>query len=725
MTAERGDSHQGSGPAFYRALRRHRMGALVTCALLLALLVWSARGLSWREDVLELLPDSDPVVQRYRTLLELFRPTEFLYLDVGPSSLEEPVPVADLLQVADRLAALLEDALHSDTPLIARLVYRRGPEQVMEALDFLVAHRASLFSEEDRERLVGSLEPAAIRETLSGWKKLLTESPAPFLASVLAADPLHFNQGLSRQLSGLQEGGAVTVHEGRLFSADLQHVLLIARPRHKSTDSAHARELLAFLDQALPEAEREAPGGNVKIAYLAGHRFSVENADLIQSDLRRVLTFSFLGIALLAFLAFRRPLFALLVLLPAAFGAAFAVGLARWLVPEISAISIGCGSMLVGVSVDYGVHLLFHNDRNPRAGPGAVLSRLIRPLLLGAATTVAAFLGLQASVMPGFRQLGWVAVFGIAGAAGFAILILPLLLPETGPRKEPRPPLLLLTEFVPAWFRLARSARPALLLSLLVLTGAGMAGLLRTGFDGDYRNLNGASAETQRDLGTLLHSFGETLDSTSIAVSAGSEEEALQENERVRAELEQLRREGMIAGYRSLALLLPSAALQQRNRERWEGLWTKERIETLRRDLASAGQELRMRAEAFEPLLQSLPGEMPPLHPADFRPGILSDLLETHLARAAGRHLLLTGVRRAPDGTFERVVERLEAVAPDLLVADGQSFMAHLVQVIYSEMATVGWVGLALILVPLLIGLRRPSRIAPVLLPPLVSLVWT
>ena len=132
-----------------------------------------------------------------------------------------------------------------------------------------------------------------------------------------------------------------------------------------------------------------------------------------------------------------------------------------------------------------------------------------------------------------------------------------------------------------------------------------------------------------------------------------------------------------------------------------------------------------MRPEAFEPMLRALPGEMPPLAAAEFRPGVLSDLLETHLARSANRHLILTGVRRAPDVEFNQVVERLEAVAPDLLAADGKSFVAHLVTIIYAEMATVGWVGLVLILVPLLIGLRRPSRIAPVLLPPLVSLVWT
>jgi len=703
---------------------RTRRWVLAGTGLLVLLLLVSARGLTWREDVLELLPDSDPVVHRYRELLSVFRPTDYLYLDVGPAVQGGEPDMAELLAVADALAASLASGLVGDPPLLDSLLYRRGPEEVLSALETLRRHRAALFSEAERARVEAGLDPGAIGNTLSEWKRLLAGSPAPLLAAELARDPLHLDAGLARDLAALQPGGgAITVHQGRLFSADLRHVLMIARPRFPSTDGARAKELIEFVERSI-ESAREQAGGDVRIAYLSGHRFSLENARRIRADLERVLTVSFAGIALLSLLAFRRPLFAFLVLLPAAFGALFSAGLIRWLVPDISAISIGCGSMLVGISVDYGIHLLFHCDRAPRERPTHVLRRLLRPLLLGSATTVAAFSSLQASVMPGFRHLGWVAVLGITGAAAFAILVLPLLIPAGG-GSHLRAPLADFGRRVPLLFAWARARRPLVSGFLIVSTAIALAGLTRLEFDGDYRNLNGASRESLRDFEILSTRFDAALEGSSLAVSADSPQAALEQNERVWAQLAAFEREELLESYRSIAPLLPSLRTQQENLDRWRSFWSKERIARLSADLRQAAREHGLVPDAFEPFLSGLPGELSPLRVRQWDSGVLSDLRETHFAESDGRRLILSGARRSEGVDFDSIVKRLETAAPGILAADGRHFIAHLVTLIYREMVRVGWVALLLILIPLSIGLRRAGRILSVLLPPLVCLIWT
>ncbi|MBI4879585.1 MAG: MMPL family transporter [Planctomycetes bacterium] len=707
---------------FLAALRARRGLVLALTALLTALLLLSASGLSLREDVLELLPDRDPVVWSYRRLLEVFRPAEYAYFDVGPREGSAAAGEEELLAAADALAAGLEQARGAAAPLFDRVIYRRDPADLLSAVEFLGEHRASLFSAADAARFAERVQPEAISDALAAWKKLLTLSPAPLLAPALARDPLGFDQALLERLQSLEPAaGALTLHRGRLFSADLRHVLVIARPATRSTDGQSARELVDLVLELLPRAQ--AQGEGVAIAWLSGHRFSLENAERIKGDLARVVTLSLIGIVLLALLAFRRFFFVVLALLPAAFGAAFAAGMIRWLAPGVSAIAIGCGSMLVGVSVDYGIHILFHADHasaGERVEP--LVLRLFAPLSLSAATTLAAFAALSFSVMPGFRQLGLFADLGILGAAGFALLVLPLLISNARPA---RPPLLDVAAFFPRWFAWAR-ARRVLAAALLALFTLGAAlGLPRLAFDGDYRRLNAASPEALADWQRLAATFGEAMETTSVTVASQDSDEALRQNEALCAELERLKAEGMVSDFRSLAPLLPSRATQEENRRRWREFFSEERRNALAERLAAAAQQHGMREGAFLPFLASLERETAPLTLEDWNVGLLGDLGETHVARADGASFLLTGLRLAPGARFTQVVERLERAAPGLLAADGKSFMEHLVALIHGEMGRVGAIGLALVALLVLGAVRRPLYALALLLPPALALLWS
>ncbi len=87
-------------------LHRRRGPVLAFTAGLVAFLMASATGLTWREEVLDLLPDADPVVRRYRQLIRTFRPTDYLYLDVGPRDEATPVDEPETQPLFDASARL-------------------------------------------------------------------------------------------------------------------------------------------------------------------------------------------------------------------------------------------------------------------------------------------------------------------------------------------------------------------------------------------------------------------------------------------------------------------------------------------------------------------------------------------------------------------------------------------------------------------------------------------
>jgi predicted exporter len=527
-------------------------------------------------------------------------------------------------------------------------------------------------------------------------------------------------------------------HRDRLFSTDKTRILIIAHPRHPSTDSYHAAALIALIDRLKAETVR-ASAGRVRVADLAGHRFSLENASRVKRDILKTVGISTIGVVVLTALSFANPLFVPLALLPAAFGACFALGLIRWLSPNVSAISIGCGSMLIGIAVDYGIHILYHADHagtgRGKAGgtrkTGAarlleILPRLTRPLLLSAGTTVLAFLALRFSILPGYRDLGLFAALGIGGAAVFALTALPPLVPILKSVLPGRGrPILPLGYWFLLFMRRTRQKRLAPTLILAALTLVALAGWPRLRIEGDYQKMNALEPETRRDWDRILEFFGGGLRVSPIAVRGASLEEALEENERLYQALVKLKEEGVVAEFQSIAPILPSQRSQGQNAARWAAFWSTERIEALRDALAKAGEGMGMRPEAFQPFFDSLPGSLERVGPEDLKQAGLARLIETHLSVGEENTLVLTHARTDDPAAFARLVERLRPDFPGLLAANGQVFMGYMARLIFGELRRMALIAFILVAGLLLVSMRSPRSVLVMLLPLALSAFWT
>ncbi len=135
---------------------------------------------------------------------------------------------------------------------------------------------------------------------------------------------------------------------------------------------------------------------------------------------------------------------------------------------SISAIVLGCGSILIGITDDYGNHMLYHTEESPSGGPEEQARKavdLVLPLICSALVTMGTFLVLTLSPVTGHRQVGVFAASGVMFAALFAIVLLPGLI--AGRVKEAATPLPLtaLVRRVFAWRD--RYSRPILGLLLL------------------------------------------------------------------------------------------------------------------------------------------------------------------------------------------------------------------------------------------------------------------
>lgn len=148
-------------------------------------------------------------------------------------------------------------------------------------------------------------------------------------------------------------------------------------------------------------------------------------------------------VTVLLYLDFRRLRHTLLSLVPLAVGILWMLGAMYLLGMKVNFMNIFVTTMIIGIGVDYGLHVL-HRYRESRDADEAEQRRALEEtgnaIVVAALSTIVGFGSLAFSHYPGLRSVGYVAVLGAATTSLVAITLLPAFL---------------------AWLRASRRARAA------------------------------------------------------------------------------------------------------------------------------------------------------------------------------------------------------------------------------------------------------------------------
>src|SRR3546814_12595953 len=140
---------------------------------------------------------------------------------------------------------------------------------------------------------------------------------------------------------------------------------------------------------------------------------AVAKAQQIKHDIRNTLSIALVALVALFIYFYRRATIPLIIILPAAFGSLLGIVVLYWLKGTISAISIGIGSVLLGLTLDYSLHILTHYR-----GTGDVkrlFERITKPRLMCAIFTAVDFmcpLFLQSDLLQDLAVFSAVRVLG-------------------------------------------------------------------------------------------------------------------------------------------------------------------------------------------------------------------------------------------------------------------------------------------------------------------------
>ncbi len=369
--------------------------------LLLILATLGIVRLKFDVEVLNLLPSELPVVEGLKLYQRHFAGADELIVTISARDSE----------TAERAARELADALRAQTNLVARALWcspgREHPEQMAELLALMWLNQPpEVFAE-----LAARLAPENLTNLLADTRQSLATTLSPDEIARLGYDPFGLTRVPSASANPTGEFG-----QGEEFfaSPDGTFRLLFVQP---ATPFSSYRACARWLEQ-VQTAVREFRGAanfppDVEFGFTGAPAFIAETSSGMERDLTGSAVGTLVVIAGLFWLAYRRwlPLLWLMVLLVAIVAGTLTLG--GLVFSTLNVVSLGFAAILLGLTVDYAL-VLYQDARHKPGVPVAEIRRELAPgILWSALTTASAFALLNFAALPGLAQLGTLVALGI------------------------------------------------------------------------------------------------------------------------------------------------------------------------------------------------------------------------------------------------------------------------------------------------------------------------
>lgn len=320
------------------------------------------------------------------------------------------------------------------TPLMFR-IDGNGEGEVLEAAHTVLPRLREVIDGENLARVESLADvvppPSAQREVIRRLRDLAPD-PAGVVEEFRAAlileglNPAAFSEGLEHLRHALEVEQPLSLEAFR--GTPLEHVV----ERYLARDGGTVSTVIYCFPVA-GKWRREAPPPVERLAE-ATPRAVLTGPTVVSARLREIVwgdAFEAAGIGLvLVFVLMAADLGgirqAAVALVPLAFGMVWMLGLMGWLGLEVNLINIFVVTMVIGIGVDYGIHLVHRWEET--GGDPAAAGGTARAVVVAALTTMVGFGSLVLSHFPGLRSVGAAAILGAMFSALAAITVLPALL---------------------------------------------------------------------------------------------------------------------------------------------------------------------------------------------------------------------------------------------------------------------------------------------------------
>lgn len=500
---------------YFRTHRRLAAGLFIALTAVLVALVCRMR---FQEDITAFLP-----------LDSYHREAVGVYQNIsGGNRIFAIVQCTDTNKTdADAIVQGIDDfvsAVRKDdtTHMVRQLTATVDLDEMARVSRFVYDHIPYFLTETDYRRIDSLLsQPDYIQRQLERDKQMLLFPSGGMLEQNLSRDPLNLFTPVVARLQQQSEKMRYELYGGYIFSPDMKRAIVMVSSPFGNSETQNNGQLVDLLQHCADKTKAQHP--NLDIHLTGGPVIAVGNARQIRTDSLLAVSIAVVLILTLLALSFRSWKNLVLIAFSIAWGWLFAMACLSLVHRDVSIIVIGISSVIIGIAVNYPLHVIAHLNHTPDMRQA--LREIVMPLLVGNITTVGAFLALVPLQSIALRDLGLFASFLLVGTIGFVLIFLP----QVATVKHGREP-----HALQRLGNFSMENKRWIVVTVVVLTAFFACFSFRTGFDTNLTHINYMTQEQKADMAYFAQLTSQPKDSRDIYVVASGKtwEEALCNHER-------------------------------------------------------------------------------------------------------------------------------------------------------------------------------------------------
>ncbi|NHF60554.1 MMPL family transporter [Flavobacteriaceae bacterium TP-CH-4] len=584
----------------YQVIRQKSWASLLGLLLIILGLLAIVRQIQFEDDITSLIPANDEA-KRIQKVLKSITFTDKIVVNVQR---DDKGTVEDLTQYATEF---LDSVQKNNAEFIKNIQGRVNEDDLPITLDLIYNNLPLFLDEGDYQQIQQKLSSDSIAKiTEKNYRTLI--SPSGIVAKkTILKDPFGLSFVALKKLQQLGIGDDFKLKNGFLLDTRETNILLFITPTHSSNATD---KNLPFSDQlyALQEQLNTKYQGRIQSEYYGAALVAVANAKQIRKDIQFTVSIAMTLLLILMIFFYRKWALPLILFTPTLFGVLLAVAFLCLIRTKISVISLGIGAVLLGVTLDYALHILTH-IRNGKSLESLYYD-VAPSIMMSSLTTASAFLCLLFLESQALQDLGIFAAVSVTGASVFALLFIPQVY-----RTVKAPSKKTLLDRLAA-YNVHQSNWS--ILGVIAITIISMFTYGTVVFNQDLTKLNYEPeilSEARKRLETLTD-----ISSKSIYLSTygDDQEKVLRKNDSLYATLEQLQQKNEIISFSSIGALVRSKQVQQQKIQAWNDFWQAEKITTTKENLIESGDSLGFKENTFREFYELLEADFEPMEINDF-----------------------------------------------------------------------------------------------------------
>lgn len=552
-----------------------------------------ASRLDVQEDLSKVMP-SDEKINKMNLV---FRNSKFADKMVFNIYLSDSTIAADPDKLVDFCEEMVEGLSSLQPDYISEINHKVSDEMMGEVYNTFYENIPFFLDENDYKKIEENIQRENLDSAFARNYKTLMSPASVVLKQFIVKDPVGISFLGLKKLQDLQVEDNYELYNGYVMTKDHRNLLFFISPAHSNNETA-ANGVMIDKMEGLIDSLSTLHKGEVNADYFGAVAMSAANAKRIKSDLALTVTIAILILVVFISMFFRRAEIVFLIFLPVIIGGLISLAIVYFIKPDVSAIALGMGSVLLGITIDYSLHIFTHFKSTGSAK--SVIKDLTTPLLLSSLITASSFGCLMFVKSEALQDLGLFAGISVVNAVLIGLIVLPHLLKrKANEQNTGHVPHAGGLSFIYKYTSYRFDKNKYLIAAIVIITFVCSYTYKNVTFETDMLKMNYVSEKLYNAQKNLDKISTISLKSVYLISSSDNLEDALAKNEALMPQINALKEKGVVKSFSTATPLLLTKAEQKRRIDRWNAFWTPEKISKLKADINDIAPKYKFRTEAF------------------------------------------------------------------------------------------------------------------------------